>query len=487
LNVLFVASECAPFVKTGGLADVVGAVPKALKALGVNVKILMPAYKGLGELAGSGKSVWKSAGMFGGKAELLSMEADGLDLLLLDAPHLYDRPGSIYLDETGHDWHDNHLRFGALCHVGCEIGLHGVDNWKPDIVHAHDWQAGLIPVLLKQQSAPAPKTIITIHNIAFQGLFDAETRHTLGVSDEMFTFETAEYWGKVGFLKGGIALADKITTVSPTYARELMTSEFGMGLDGLMQARRDDLSGILNGIDLDVWNPATDVALPRNYTARSLKRKAENRAALEDRFGLNPDPKALMFCVVSRLTTQKGLDVLLDVVPHLVERGAQLAVLGSGDPAIEEGFRQASRKYPGSIGVIIGYDEELSHLMQGGADSILVPSRFEPCGLTQLYGLRYGTLPVVAATGGLADTVIDASPKTLKSKTATGFTFSPVSSEGLAEVISRACDMFYAPDKWLSMQRSAMRYPVDWEQSALTYLKLYEELAADNNAAGHGD
>ena len=486
MNVLFIASECAPFVKTGGLADVVGAVPKALKALGVDVKILMPAYGALQSLAGTGKSVWKSDDLFGGRAELFTLHAEGLDLLLLDAPHLYDRPGSIYLDESGQDWHDNHLRFGALCHVGCELSLHGAKNWKPDIVHAHDWQAGLVPVLLTQQSAPTPKTIITIHNIAFQGLFDADTRDTLGVNEELFTSEGVEYWGKIGFLKGGIAFADKITTVSPTYASELMTSEFGMGLDGLMQARRDDLSGILNGIDLDVWNPATDGALVQNYTVRSIKRKAKNRTALEERFGLNPSANSLLFCVISRLTTQKGLDVLLDVIPHLVERGAQLAVLGSGDPEIEEGFKQASKKYAGSVGVIIGYDEELSHLMQGGADSILVPSRFEPCGLTQLYGLRYGTLPVVAATGGLADTVIDATPETLKSKKATGFTFAPVTSEGLANVISRACDMFDEPEKWLSMQRSAMRYPVDWEQSAQTYLKLYEELVADK-ATRHGD
>lgn len=487
MKVLFVASECAPFVKTGGLADVVGAVPKSLQALGVDVKILLPAYPALQDLVRVGKSVWHSDDLFGGSADLVSVQAEGLDLLLLNAPHLYDRPGSIYLDETGHDWQDNYLRFGALCHVGSGVGLHGVklaaDNWIPDIVHAHDWQAGLIPVLLKQAKMSAPKSIITIHNIAFQGLFDDEVRHRLGLHDEMFTSECAEYWGKVGFLKGGIALADKVTTVSPNYADELMSAEFGMGLEGLMQARAKDLSGILNGIDLDVWNPANDDALVRKYTSRSLKRKSKNRAAIEKRFGLTPNPNSPLFCVISRLTTQKGLDVLLDALPKLVECGAQLALLGSGDPQLEDGFRRASENYAGSIGVVIGYDEELSHLLQGGSDAILIPSRFEPCGLTQLYGLRYGTLPVVAETGGLSDTVIDATPKTLTSKKATGFTFSPVTLDGLERVILRACDMFAQPEKWLSMQRSAMRYPVGWERSAQTYLNLYEELMADSAAS----
>ena len=480
MKVLYVASECAPFIKTGGLADVIGVVPKALGELGVEVKVLLPLYPALQKVAAGAKPVWKTPDLFGGPANLLSVKAEGIDLLLLDAPHLYDRQGSIYLNESGHDWHDNHLRFGALSHVGSGIGLEGIGKWVPDVVHAHDWQAGLVPVLLKQINQPAPKSVITIHNIAFQGLFDGDVRHQLGLQDKMFTSEGIEYWGKVGFLKGGIALADKVTTVSPTYARELMEPEFGMGLEGLMQARRDDLSGILNGIDLDAWNPATDTALPRNYTARSLKRKLENRAAIEERFGLTPNPNAPLFCVISRLTTQKGLDVLLDVLPQMVERGAQLALLGSGDKELEDGFKRAAEGHAGSVGVIIGYDEQLSHLLQGGADAIIIPSRFEPCGLTQLYGLRYGTLPVVAETGGLADTVIDATPKNLKSKKATGFTFSPVRADTLSDAIARACDLFAKPEIWASMQRTAMRYPVGWEQSAPAYLKLYEELVSEN-------
>lgn len=481
MKVLFVASECAPFVKTGGLADVVGAVPKALFELGVDVRIMMPAYPAVAPLLKSGTTVWHSDEFLGGKAELRSVRAEGLDLLLLDAPHLYDRPGSIYLDGAGQDWHDNHLRFGALCRAGAEVCLNGIGDWKPDIAHAHDWQAGLIPVYLKQANAAAPKSVITIHNIAFQGLFDSSVRQILGIDDNMFTHERVEYWGKVGFLKSGIALADKVTTVSPTYANELLDPEFGMGLEGLMDHRRSDLAGILNGIDVDTWNPATDKALKRNYTSRSLKRKAENRKQLEDRFGLSSKPGCPLFCVVSRLTTQKGLDVLLEVLPDLVEQGAQLALLGTGDPAIEDGFRRANEQFAGSVGTIIGYDEELSHLMQGGSDAILVPSRFEPCGLTQLYGLRYGTLPVVARTGGLADTVIDATPENVKSGKATGFQFAPVSKQELVKVIARVCDLYQQEDVWLSMQRAAMRYPVDWGSSAQAYKQLYEQMMDDQS------
>lgn len=476
MKVLFVGSECAPFVKTGGLADVVGAVPKALDPLGVGVKILLPAYPSLSRLLKRGRTIRKISDLFGGSARLVSVKAEGLDLLLLDAPHLFDRPGNIYLDEHGHDWFDNHLRFGALSAIGADVALNGAGRWKPDLVHAHDWQAGLVPVYLKQAGGNAPSSVMTIHNIAFQGLFDESVRHVLGIDDESFTFEGAEFYGKLGFLKAGLAFCDKITTVSPTYARELVTPEFGMGLEGHMQARQDDLSGILNGIDLDIWNPATDPELVANYTSRSLKRRQKNRAQIESRFGLSAKPDALLFCVVSRLTRQKGLDLLLEVLPDLVGRGAQLALLGSGDKDLETGFEAAARKHPGSVGVVIGYDEALSHLMQGGCDSILVPSRFEPCGLTQLYGLRYGALPVVARTGGLADTVIDATPAAIRARRATGFQFDPVTADGLRHAINRACDMFGKHDQWRSMVLNALRYPVGWDQSAPRYFELYQKL-----------
>nr|WP_306267469.1 glycogen synthase GlgA [Pararhizobium sp. IMCC3301] len=484
MKVLFVASECAPFIKTGGLADVIGAVPKVLGELGVGVKVLLPAYPALRNLVQAGKVVDHQDKLFGGPARLVAVRAEGLDMLLLDAPHLYDRPGSIYLDGHGHDWADNYLRFGALSLTAARIGVDGAGGWKPDVINAHDWQAGLVPAYLKQANASVPRCVMTIHNIAFQGLFDSSVRHELGLSDALFHHEAIEYYGKLGFMKAGIALADKITTVSPTYARELLSAEFGMGLEGLLQARRDDLCGILNGIDRDVWNPQTDPNLAATYSSRSLTRRAKNREVIEEWFGLESKPDSPLFCVISRLTSQKGLDLLLETLPVLIERGAQLALLGSGDRQLEDGFRKAADEYAGSVGCIIGYDERLSHLLQGGSDAILVPSRFEPCGLTQLYGLRYGTLPVVAKTGGLADTVVNADAASLKSKRATGLTFSPVNADNLCVAIHRACDLFALPDTWHRMMLSAMKYPVGWDSSAAAYKTLYETLAPGISGTG---
>lgn len=478
MNVLFVASECAPFVKTGGLADVIGAVPKTLSSLGVAVRVMLPAYPALAKILKSGKTILGIDDLHGGPAKLVAAKAEGLHLLLLDAPHLFDRPGSIYLGADGKDWADNHLRFGALSQVAAKVAREGVDGWQPDLVNAHDWQAALVPAYLRQSDKSGPPCVLTIHNIAFQGVYDASELKALGLSNDLFTSEGLEYWGKLSFLKAGIAFSDKITTVSPTYARELLMPEFGMGLEGILQARRGDLSGILNGIDLDAWDPATDPELTAPYSAGQLKQKAKNRATVEGKFGLKANPQSPLFCVISRLTTQKGLDLLLEVLPGLVGRGARLALLGSGDKAIEGGFIGAAHRWSGSVGTIIGYDEGLSHLMQGGSDAILIPSRFEPCGLTQLYGLRYGTIPVVARTGGLADTVIDANEAALVAKCATGVQFAPVTAPALDQAIMRTCDLFDQKRVWSAMQRRAMRHPVGWEQSAKAYLDLYQSLAA---------
>ena len=417
--------------------------------------------------------------LFGGPAQLVAVKAEGLDLLLLSAPHLFDRPGNIYLDEHGRDWHDNHLRFGSLCVVAAKIATDGVERWKPAIVHAHDWQAGLSPLLIKMAGLKKPpKCVMTVHNIAFQGLFDWSTKDIFDIPDAYFTSEGAEYWGQLGFLKAGLSFSDKITTVSPTYAHELLTADFGMGLEGVLRAREDDLKGIINGIDRDVWDPKTDPALVANYSSRSLGRKAQNRTALQTKFDLDAEKRGPLFCVISRLTEQKGLDLLLNVVPDLVKQGAQLAVLGSGASHLEDGYREAAQRYPGKVGVVIGYDEKLSHLMQGGSDAILVPSRFEPCGLTQLYGLRYGTVPVVARTGGLADTVVDASERAIKSKSATGIQFEPVTADALRKAVIRTCDLFQQNDIWSSIIRNGMRSPVGWDQSAPEYFALYESITA---------
>lgn len=475
VKILFVASECAPFVKTGGLADVIGAVPKALAELGVAARVMLPAYPALADVVATGETVWETKELHGGGARLVACRAEGLDLLLLEAPHLFNRPGNIYLGPDGQDWPDNAQRFAALSYVAAEVAIQGAQGWRPDLVHAHDWQAGLVPAYLRQHGAATPPCVLTIHNIAFQGLFDPSLISTLGLSMDLYTSEGMEYFGRFGFLKAGLAFSDKITTVSPTYARELMMPEFGMGLEGLLRARSSDLSGILNGIDLDVWNPEQDKNLVAPYSVRSLKPKAKSRAKVLKRFGLEEGTGPL-FCVISRLTTQKGLDLLLDAIPTLVARGARLAVLGSGDKGLEAGFVAAAHAHPGSVGVIIGYDEPLSHLMQGGSDAIVIPSRFEPCGLTQLYGLRYGTLPVVARTGGLADTVIDANEAALSAKCATGIQFAPITTDALQQAILRTCDLFDQPTVWSGMMRRAMRHPVGWDVSAQAYRDIYAGL-----------
>ncbi|MGJ5617759.1 glycogen synthase GlgA [Sulfitobacter sp. MF3-043] len=472
MKLLFVASECAPFIKTGGLADVIGAVPKALAEQGVSIKVLIPAYPALAGLVAKGKSVMSFVDLFGGPARIVAVQAEGLDMLLLEAGHLFDRPGNIYLGPNGQDWPDNDLRFGALSYAGARIGTRGIEDWVPDVINAHDWQAGLVPAYLQLSEGPKPPVVMTIHNIAFQGLFESTRLAALGLQAELFTSEGVEYFGKIGFLKAGLALSEKITTVSPTYAAELLTPDFGMGLDGLLRNRQADLSGILNGIDLDIWSPETDANLVANYSARSIKGKAKNRAEVEARFGLTAGDGPL-FCVISRLTFQKGLDMLLDRLPHLVSLGGRLAVLGSGEPALERAFIDASNRYAGSVGTKIGYDEALSHLIQAGSDAIVIPSRFEPCGLTQLYGLRYGTLPVVARTGGLADTVIDANEAAMLADCATGIQFAPINATMLGNAISRACTLFANQKAWAAMMRRAMRHPVGWDLSAAAYLDVY--------------
>lgn len=476
MNVLMVASECAPFVKTGGLADVVGALPAALSRVDVDAQVVLPAYPPLFPLLPEGTEVARFDDLPGGSGRIVKVTAQGITLLLLDAPQLFDRPGGLYVDENGKDWTDNHLRFGALSMAGARIAMGAIDGYQPDVLHVHDWQAALAPVYLRMAGRDRPRSILTIHNIAFQGRFGPQVLDRLHLKTDWFHPEGLEFHGDLSFLKGALMFSDRITTVSPTYAREILTPEFGMGLEGVLQARAGALSGVLNGIDTDAWNPADDTALAHTYDAKTLKRKADNKTALRAKLGLDPDATGPLLCVVSRLTNQKGLDALLDAVPHLVERGAQLAVLGTGQPELEQGFRDAALAYPGQVATHIGYDEGLSHLFQAGSDAILIPSRFEPCGLTQLYGLRYGTLPVVARTGGLADTVIDANVAAILAKAATGFVFTDVSVLGISQVIDRVVEAYADPKLWQSMQRAAMRHPVSWDSSAQAYRDLYAEL-----------
>ena len=476
MKILSVASECVPFVKTGGLADVVGALPGALARLGVEVRVLLPGYPAVTAALPEDADTHDLARLPGGRARLVRARAAGIDVMVLDSPRLFGRTGNPYLGPDGKDWPDNHLRFGVLCKLAARIAIRGIAGWRPEVVHLHDWQAGLTAAWLELGRRTAPPSLVTIHNIAFQGLFPPEAATPLGLPEAGFHPGGFEYFGRIGFLKAGLVYADRITTVSPTYARELMLPEFGMGLEGVIASRRTEVHGILNGIDMDVWNPGNDPHTAAPFTARAPARKSANRAALARRFGLDADTTAPLFCVVSRLTRQKGLDLLLEVLPRLLARGASLALLGSGEPDLESAFRAAAEDHPGRFGVVIGWDEPLSHLMQAGADAIVVPSRFEPCGLTQLYGLRYGTLPVVARTGGLADTVVDANQAALRTGAATGFQFSPVSAAPLADVLDRACDAFADRKLWSAMVRRAMRHPVGWEDSAKAYAGIYSEL-----------
>jgi len=476
MKVLAVASEIYPLVKTGGLADVTGALPRALARERIEVHTLVPGYPAVLDRLATAEPVHAYRELFGGAARLLRSQARDLALFVLDAPHLYRRAGNPYVDERGRDWPDNAFRFAALARAAADIGQGLLPSFWPELLHAHDWQAGLAPAYLHSGPRRSIPIVLTIHNLAFQGLFPAELREPLLLPAEMMSPEGVEFHGKIGFLKAGLHFADAITTVSPTYAEEIRTPENGMGLDGLLRARAWVLSGICNGIDTETWDPRGDPHLAARYDAESLAGKAVNKAALQSKLGLSRTATGPLFGVVSRLTGQKGMDLVLAVTEDLVSRGAQLALLGSGERSLEAALTEAARRNPGTVAVQTGYDEALAHLIQGGSDALLVPSRFEPCGLTQLAALRYGTLPVVARVGGLADTVIDANEAALAAGVATGFQFSPPSSEALLRSIDRALAIWGKKDIWHRLQRNAMRSDVGWDRSARLYGMLFDAL-----------
>ncbi len=477
LKVLSVASEAVPLVKTGGLADVAGALPAAVAPHGVEMTTLLPGYPAVLAAIKRARAVHQWPSLLGEPARLLSAKLGEHLLLVLDAPNYFGREGSPYADPAGKDWADNWRRFAAFGRAAADLAGGAVKGRKFDVLHAHDWQAAMAPAYLRFDKAKKPvPSVVTIHNMAFQGYFGAEIFAGLGLPKAAWSVQGVEYHGGVCFLKAGMEAASIITTVSPTYAAEIRTPEFGMGLQGLVLSRGDQVRGILNGIDGGVWNPEKDTALAARYTARTLDKRVKNKRAIEQEFDLDPGDGPL-FVIVSRLTWQKGMDVLLEVLDHLVGIGGRLALLGSGDPAIEAGLHDAAKRHKGRIGVRIGYDEGLSHRLQGGGDALLVPSRFEPCGLTQLYGLAYGCVPVVARTGGLADTVIDANPAALDAGVATGFQFTGVNYYSLASAISRANALYYQPETWRAIQLNGMKADFSWARSGLAYAQLYRELA----------
>jgi len=476
LRVLSVASEAFPLIKTGGLADVVGALPGALAPHGVAVTTLVPGYPAVLHAIGKARTLRKTE-LLGAPARLLKAEAGGLDLIVLDAPAYFVRDGGPYGDATGVEWPDNWRRFAALGRAAADIAQGAIQSFRPALVHAHDWQAAMALAYLRYDEDVGVPGIITVHNIAFQGKFGTETFAQLGLPPHAYAVDGVEYYGGVGFLKAGLQAASAITTVSPSYAEEIRTAAYGMGLEGLIAARGDVVHGIVNGIDTAIWDPATDPYIPAKYALRALGGRRRNRAAVEQAFGLDPGAGPI-HCVISRLTWQKGMDVLATMIDELVLGGGRLAVLGSGDAALEQAFRAAAQRHPGRVGVRIGYDEPASHLLQAGADTILIPSRFEPCGLTQLYGLRYGCVPVVARTGGLADTVIDANEAAVAAGVATGFQFRDVTPPALRGALTRVARAFADPAGWAAIQRQGMKADFSWGRSGARYAALYRALLA---------
>lgn len=477
LKVLFVTSEIAPLIKTGGLADVSGALPAALRTLGVDVRVLLPGYATVLAQLGKPETVATFDHLPGfPPARLLSGQMkNGVPLLVLDCPALYQREGGPYQDASGHDWPDNALRFGLLCKVAALLGSNESPlEWHPDLEHCNDWQAGLTPAYLN--FAHGVPSVVTVHNLAFQGSFPPATASMLGLPSSSFCINGVEYYGNLSFLKAGLFYADHLTTVSPNYAKEIQHEQLGFGMQGLLATRSNVLTGILNGIDTDEWNPARDRHLAKKFSMARMAGKAVNKEVLQYKMGLDPDPDMPLLGLVSRFTHQKGLDLLLEIAPSLTRLPVQITMLGAGDAQMQNIARELSVRYMGKIGAYIGFSEDISHMIEAGADMFIMPSRFEPCGLNQLYSQRYGTPPIVHATGGLVDSVVDCTPETLRNGTASGFVFSGTSPENLYATIQRAVDLYRDQKSWKALRKNCMVKELGWETSAAAYLEIYRKV-----------
>lgn len=480
MRVLHVAAEVFPLVKTGGLADVVGALPQALRRQGADVRLLLPGYPAIADALLSQKTIVELGPLFGAGRVALRLGAlpGGVPAYLVDAPWLYRRAGGPYQAGDGSEWPDNLQRFALLGWMAAHVAGGELDrDWQPTLLHAHDWHAAMACAYLAAHPGNTVPSVFTVHNLAYQGVFPAGNFAQLGLPPHFMQSHGIEYHGQLSFMKAGLKYARRITTVSPTYAREIATHEFGCGLDGVIRGRGGDVSGILNGVDGAVWDPAADAGLAARYTAADLAGKQRNKAALRAEMGLEARTAAPLFGVVSRLTAQKGLDLVLAALPALLRLGAQLVVQGSGDPVLEAAFSQAAHANPGQVALRIGYDEALAHRVIAGADAILMPSRFEPCGLTQLYGLRYGTLPLVRRVGGLADTVVDADEAALREGRATGFAFDAATPAALEAALERAVRAYAQPEAWRKLMKTAMAQDFSWDGAAAGYLALYQRLA----------
>ncbi len=468
-RVLFVTPEIHPLIKTGGLADVSGALPAALGELGVETRVLVPGYPKV--LAGAKNKRLRHTFRDlpeAGEVRLLSasLPGSGVPLLIIDCPVLYQRDGGPYQNPVGIDWPDNAQRFALLSRIGAILGSDASPlAFRPDIVHCNDWQSALIPAFLHFMPGKKAATVMTLHNLAFQGIFPPHVVAEVGLPPSSFSIEGVEYYGNFSFLKAGLYYADHITTVSPTYAREIQQEALGFGMQGLLAHRGDKLTGIVNGIDTSDWNPATDPHLVQGYDIKQMAGKTANKLALQEKMGLKCDPDIPLLGMISRITQQKGGDLLLKIAPQLLQENVQIVLLGTGEATLENGFRKLAYAHPEKVGVTIGFDEGLSHLIEAGADLFLMPSRFEPCGLNQMYSQRYGTPPIVHATGGLVDTVIDG---------VTGFVFEPMTAEDFFGCIQRALTAYRDKKAWERIQRNGMERDSSWEKSAEDYLTMYK-------------
>lgn len=487
MRILFVTSEAFPLIKTGGLADVSGSLPAALQALNADVRILIPGYPVVLERLVNPKLLTTISNLPNiGAVNLIlgEMPETKVPVMAIESTGLYQRDGGPYVDSTGKEWDDNPTRFGILSLIAAMLSNEQspLKDWIPDIIHCNDWQSGLTPAFMHFMSAARTqmkqaKSVLSIHNLAFQGCYSADWVNRLGLPAESFQMNGVEYYGQLSFLKAGVFYADGLSTVSPTYAKEIQTEAYGFGMQGLLKARGNEIHGILNGLDTKEWNPATDPYLNHHYDAKKLTNKAKVKADLQATLGLTVEAKTPLLGVVSRLTHQKGLDMLLECAETLIqEHQCQLAVLGSGEKSFEQGFLALAKQFPGQVSTTIGYNEQLSHQIMAGCDTFMMPSRFEPCGLNQMYGLRYGTPPIVTNTGGLADSVVDSNDKSIENKTATGFVMPEASTTALISATKQALAYYKDEKIWKQIQENGMRQNLDWTESAKTYMTMYEDI-----------
>ncbi|MGD8911290.1 MAG: glycogen synthase GlgA [Candidatus Thiodiazotropha sp.] len=479
MKILFASSEAKPLIKTGGLADVAGSLPAALNHIGQDCRLILPGYPEVLEKADNLESLAQLE-ITGENSPVRLLQGScgphKVPLYVVDAPHRFNRPGNPYLSPEGTNWPDNPERFTLFCRAVAEVALNRIDNnWLPDVVHANDWQTGLIAPLLSTEKT-RPATLFTIHNLAYQGLFDHATFLRLRLPKHLWSHQHLEFFDQFSFIKGGIALSDRVTAVSPSYAEEIKTAEFGYGLEGLLSHRKEHFTGILNGIDYHEWDPLNDPHIDTPYCAERFNDKHKNKLALQREYGLPEDKNIQLFGYIGRLVDQKGVDLILQVLPGIMDAGAQMIMLGSGNKDLEHALDKISNRYHSRVGVFIGYDEALSHRIEAGCDSFIMPSRFEPCGLNQMYSMRYGTVPIVRRTGGLADTVVDVNPTTLSNGSATGFVFEDADAASLWGAVEHAINFYRrSGTDWEILARTGMQQDFSWEASAQHYLELYQK------------